>query len=184
MSARSGFGRALVLAAVGAGATALVLDLKGPGPLAARALTATWALLAAAWAPLCAPRHPGATTAAATLAGLGAALALGAVEPLRAGALLVAALGVARGAWLLPGAPARVVLREATLLAGALALAAALGGGSAPVAATWGVGLAQAAVFAWPEAGPARRGDASDDAFERAAARLRALLGAEAPPRA
>lgn len=174
MSPRRSFARALLLAAVGAGAVPTLAALLAPwiGGRAALGLAATAA--AAAWAPLCAPRAAGSVVTAVALGALGTGLAFGGAPPARVAVALAAGLGAARAAWLLPGRPARVVLREAVLLAGGLALARALGGAAAPLTATWGLLLVQAGAFAWPDAG--RRRDApGEDAFERAAARLRAL---------
>jgi hypothetical protein len=150
------------------------------GPRAALGLAA--AALAAAWAPVCAPRAAGSVVTALGLAGLGASLALAGAPPARVAVALAAGLGAARAAWILPGRPGRVLLREALLLAGALALARALGGVGAPLAATWGLLLVQAGAFAWPADAPPRPAP-GEDAFERAAARLRALDEETAPGR-
>ncbi|MDX1649789.1 MAG: hypothetical protein R3263_08035, partial [Myxococcota bacterium] len=63
------------------------------------------------------------------------------------------------------------------VLGAGIVLARAWGGVASPIAATWALLLMQAAAFAWPGGGGRRAGP---DAFERAAAGLRALTGDDA----
>lgn len=178
-AARRGFGRALLLAAAGAGALPVLAAGIAPWTGGAAALGLAAAAVAAAWAPVCTPRARGSAVTAAGLALLGTGLALGGAHPARVAVALAAGLGAARAAWLLPGRPGPVLLREAAVLGAGIALARAWGGTAAPLAAAWALLLVQAGAFAWPARGGRARA-AQPDAFERAAARLRALTGDEA----
>jgi hypothetical protein len=172
------FVRSLLFAIAAAAAVAVGTPLLAPlvGTHAAlRFLTLTGVV---AYAAILAPSRGSAVRAAALAAGAGALLL---ALPLGLGAQALAAaalLGGCRSGVLYRSRPARALLLETTLLGTGLALAAFLAGGSLArlALAVWGFWLVQSAYFAVGGVAARPHDAAPEDPFERARARILALL--------
>jgi hypothetical protein len=173
-----GFARSVVFGALAALLWVPWALLVGPivGPWNARALylIGVTAFYVAGLSPA---RHR-AVSAAVAAAASAAAIGLVARSTAELAIGLATVLGVARGAFLYPAAPARAAVRELTLLVGGLVFARFLTSTAVPstALAMWGFFLVQSCFFLIAGA-PRRSPAAHPDPFEEAHRRALNLLG-------
>ncbi|HEY5658738.1 MAG TPA: hypothetical protein VIY27_13195 [Myxococcota bacterium] len=174
------FGRSLLFAALAASGLFALEVLLVP-PLRLATLVGGYAVgVAAAYVAAIAPRRAPALGAGSLALLLGAVLLM---LPLSAAQTAVGAalvVSVCRSALLYRARPLRSLLLELALLAGGLGLARTLGAGgtASPAFGLWGYLLVQSLFFLAGGVTARSGGEAPADPFERARARLLALLDA------